>query len=314
MTRFDLDGIDGANPLGFLAALGTIVTSERAFGQKSSRLAWEPRHGAWRPSLFIDHDLDRPDLIEALDTELRASNDQPALGIDKDLSIPVDQFREAAVNAQVAASPSDRLFADLIAAFGSESVQSLANGKPSGKIADTAFRTMSGSGHQHFLGSMRTFVTDTTHEHLEKALFDPWRYDDPVEKHTMRWDPGDDIRYALRWRNPSGDSERKRGGSVWGANRLAIEALTLLPTMPRNRSLATTGFIEGRGIRGAYWTWPVWEGELGMDTIRSVLALEELRHQNPDRAALAARGVREVYRAQRITQGKFRNFGVATPV
>lgn len=313
MTKLDLDGIDGANPLGFLAAIGTLVTSERAFRDQTSRLAWESRHGAWRPTLFLGLSVDRPDFVETLDATLKESSSQPALKIGKDLSIPVEDFREAALHAQAAASPSDRLFADLIAAFGCESVQSLANGKPSGKIADTAFRTMSGSGHQHFLGSMQTFVADTTGEHLAKALFDPWRYDDPVEKHTMRWDPGDDIRYALRWRNPSGDSARKRGGSVWGANRLAIEALTLLPTMPRGSFLATTGIVEGRGARGVHWTWPIWRGQLDGDTIRSLLALQELRHPRPNRAALAAQGICEVYRSPRITQGKFRNFGVATP-
>lgn len=312
MTEYDLDGIDGANPLGFLAAIGTVVTSTRAFGQGSSRLTWGARNGAWRPTLALNRDYDRPSLVDAFDAALRQSTEQPALNISDDLNIPVDTFREAAIHAQSVSSASERQFADLITAFGCECVQSRENGRPSGKIADTAFRTMSGSGHQHFLGAMRTFVADTTAQHLEKALFESWRYDDAVEKHTMRWDPGDDIRYALRWRNPSGDSDRKRGGSVWGANRLAIEALTLMPTMPRSDSLSTTGFIEGR--RGTFWTWPIWNGQICVDTIRSLLALSELRSQRPNRNALGARGVVEIYRSRRITQGKFRNFGIASPV
>ena len=312
MTVFDLDGIDGGNPLGFLAAIGTTAVSEQAFGPGAARLAWCQRLGAWRPSLTIAQPLARDELLVCLDARLKASLENPALSLGDNLSLECAEFREKAVEAQQRATPAQRVFADSMAAFGSESVQARLNGKSTGKIADTAFRTMNGSGHQHFLGSIRTFIEDTGVEHLEKALFHAWRYDDAVEKHTMRWDPMDDVRYALRWRNPSGDPERRQGGSVWGANRLAIEALPLFPTAPRHAALETTGFRARRGS-GTSWTWPIWDGALGLDTIRSLLALDALQADEPNRDRLLRRGIVEVFRCQRMTQGKFRNFGTATP-
>ncbi|NEV60666.1 type I-G CRISPR-associated protein, Cas3-extension family [Thiorhodococcus minor] len=313
MTGFDLDGIHGSNPLGFMAALGTVAACDRSFPHDAARLSWHQSQGAWRPTLSLDRPLTREDLLAGLDAQLKTLSANPAVNLGDNLSLDCADFRQKAVLAQQSATPEQRDFADFMAAFGSESVQSKLNGKPTGKIADTAFRTMNGSGHQHFLGSIRTFIEDTKVEHLEKALFHAWRYDDPVEKHTMRWDPMDDVRYALRWQNPSGDRERKQTGSVWGANRLAIEALPLFPTAPRHTALETTGFRARRGS-GTLWTWPIWEGDLTVDTIRSVLALAELQASEPNRDGLVRHGIVEVFRCKRITQGKFRNFGMAIPV
>ena len=51
-----------------------------------------------------------------------------------------------------------------------------------------------------------------------------------------------------------------------------------------------------------------------MDVVRSLLSMAELQEPEPDHAVLRARGVVEVYRNQRITTRKFRNFTVASPV
>lgn len=312
-TTIPLDGIDGANPLGFLAAVGTLVTLSRAPDAEHAALGWEARGGAWRPVIKV-RDISEPGiLIDRLTRALPQTEQSPAFSIGDDLNIPCETFRNSALEAAATAAPNDRRFGDFMAAFASDVIEATVNGKPNGAIADTAFRTMSGAGHQHFLGAMRTFVRDTTAEHLEKALFQPWTYDDPAEKHSMRWDPFDDVRYALRWRNPSGDPERRAGGSVWGANRLAIEALPLFPTAPQHGGLSTTGFTD-RPRQGTFWTWPIWRPSVSADLVRSLVALRELQRSEPQRARLVPRGIVEVYRSQRITQGKYRNFTHGTPV
>ncbi|MDQ3776997.1 MAG: Arc family DNA-binding protein [Pseudomonadota bacterium] len=312
MTDIILIGLNGGNPLAYLAALGAFRTSSLQWPKVPIRMAWEQDTGGWHPRLNLGIEISEDEWLAGISSALRSMVGHPALALADDLAIPCAHFRNAALAAQTAAKPKDRCFADFIAAFGSEIVETKENGKTTGKISDTAFRTMSGSGHQHFLGTMRTFVNDTEDTHLRKAVFAPWYYDDPIEKHTMRWDPIDDVRYALQWRNPSGDPERKEGGSMWGANRLAIEALPLLPTAPRGKDLETTGFTRRRE-QGLAWTWPTWSGALSLDTVRSLLALPALQEQSPDRKKLGAVGVVEVYRCQRITQGKFRNFTPALP-
>lgn len=121
--------------------------------------------------------------------------------------------------------------------------------------------------------------------------------------------PQDDRRYALRWHEPSGDPIR----TVRGANRLAIEALPVFPTAPVGQELNTTGFTQRRG-KGVFLTWPIWKPMIELDIVRSLLAHSELQSERPNRKKLSKMGIAEIYRSQRITQGKFRNFTQSYPV
>src|ERR1039458_9722673 len=49
MTEHTLKALQGSNPLGFLAGLGTLVLASRKFGPAQPRLAWHaaPPHAAW---------------------------------------------------------------------------------------------------------------------------------------------------------------------------------------------------------------------------------------------------------------------------
>jgi len=312
MNEFVLKGLDGGNSLGFLAALGVLRASTLAWPERAVRLAWSDQHGGWRPRLFLHPGIEEDAWLEGLDSFLRDASGHDAFKLADDLNVPIPTFRKIALEVARQSQPDERRHADLLAAFGSDAVEAEANGKKTGAMADTALRTMSGAGHQHFFGFVRVLIADTRIEHLRAALLIPWQYTDPVENHTMRWDPMDDVRYALRWRNSSGDPERKKGGTVWGANRLAIEALALLPTAPTHGRLQTTGFTQRKG-QGAIWTWPIWTAPIGQDVVRSLLALTQLQEPSPDRNRLAAMGIAEVYRCQRITQGKYRNFTPAVP-
>jgi len=231
----------------------------------------------------------------------------PALALADDLTLSCTDFRDAALVARENSSLANRSQTDFLAAFGSEGVESEQNGKKTGRISDTALRTMSGAGHQHFLGFMRALVEITQTDDLHSALFRYWSYTDPGP--SLRWDPIDDRRYALRWREPSGDAVK----TVRGANRLAIEALPLLPTMPMHGRLETTAFTQRKG-KGVFWTWPIWTVPATLDIVRSLLSLSELQLEKPHRHELNAVGVTEIYRCQRITQGKYRNFTPARPV
>ncbi len=313
MSEFQLAGVTANNLLGYMAALGTLRTTTLAWPKSQARMHWYTTDGTWTPLLTLNADISQLSLIAGLHMQLQKSQEMKAFALGDDLKLPVADYRDALVRAQQTSQPQLRSDIDFLAALGSDVIQSQLNGKPTGQIADTAFRTMSGAGHQHFLGTMRTFITDTTETHIDKTLFHTWLYDDPLEKHSLRWDPIDDIRYALRWDNPSGDSERKTGGSMWGAYRLAIEALPMFPTMPVGMRLVTTGFTD-QARRPTRITWPVWQGGAGMNCIESMLALAQLQDTKPDRDHLGARGITEVFRCERITQGKYRNFTSAHPV
>lgn len=302
-----LRGLDGANPLAFLAALGTLRVLTRAAVGLQSRMAWRVHQGAWRPCLHLSSPLTEEQFAQRVSDACDRLKCEAALALDDDLSVSTETYRAFVKAAADTARRGDFAHAEFAACFASEALVN-----ENGTVQDTALRTMSGAGHQHFLKTMRSLVGETRLHHLQKALFVRWPYDDPVRNMTLRWDPADDTRYALRWSDPSGDPERQRGGTMWGANRLAIEGMPLLPVTPRMRQLETTGFRTS-GSRGTFWTWPIWETPTELDSVRSLLALSDLQGESPDRNSLSVRGVVEVFRSQRLTVGKFRNFTWGVP-
>ncbi len=306
-----LSGLCADNPLGYLAALGLLRTVTLAAEEERFEMGWELVKGHWQPRLWCSTVFERSSIIELLDRQLKESKHLEAFGLGKNLTINIADFRNALVYSQLSASAKDRRNADFLAAFGSEIIESQLNRKPTGQIADTDFRTMSGAGHQHFLETINRFINDTQPCHLEKSVFEPWIYSDPLKNYSMRWDPIDDNRYALRWDNPSKDSTRSTSGSVWGGNRLAIEALPLFPTQPRQNKLETTGFSKHNGA--VELTWPVWSFPIDLSVIRSLLSLPQLQYQQPNRELLFHLGIVEVFRSQRIAKEKYRNFAKAKP-
>ena len=295
-----LRGLDGGNPLGFLAAVGTLRILALAEADVGWRMRWCGFNGNWVPVLTVDRTVSQEELVELLFVALRRDS-TPEFDFAKNLSVDCATFRKVARNAQGDASQRGRRFADFVAAFGCEIIQSR-DGK---SIQDTALRTMGGAGHQHFIGTMKELVVKTESDDLYKSLFESWDYTD--DKLGLRWDPQEDRRYALRWSNPSGDVVK----TMRGANRLAVEALPLLPTMPRDGRIETTGFTTRDRV--TTFTWPIWRGVASFDAVRSLLSLAEFQRSEPDRRILQSRGVVEVYRSQRITVGKYRNFTVAQP-
>ncbi len=301
MKGITLTGLNGANPLGFLAALGVLSALHDLDGRV--QVSWRA-DTEWHPVLHTPEDLDEDGLVGQIAAALAGQSvgafEVPSGVVDKpvadNLTVSGTAFRE------FASSQTTSRGLDFASAFACDALVD-----ENGRVLDTAFRTMSGAGHQHFLKSMRDLAVGTTPAHIREALFGPWQYDD--DPPIMRWDPSDDRRYALRWREPSGDPIR----TVRGANRLAIEGLRFFPAMPLGRRLETTGIIGSRAS-DTYFTWPIWTCAIGAPVIRSLLAMPELRAPSPTvepstRADLLARGIVGVFRSQRITVGKFRNFG-----
>ncbi len=306
-AQIELRGIDGSQLLGFLAALGTLRMA--TLMQPSSvlplrpRLSWGTPHSMTTPIIQLPWECDRQDFAVQLAESLRLSSSRTEFSFAVDLSVAHEVFREFSIQVADASTEVDRAGVDFAAAFGSD-----AQWKDAVTISDTAFRTMAGAGHQHFLGFMSNILRTVEAAHVSKSLYSDWRYDDPVEKLTMRWDPIDDVRYALRWRNPSGDPIRRSQGSVLGANALAIMALPLFPTVPQSDGLETTAF-RGRRASSTFVAWPLWSQSLTIDSVRSFLAMDCGKLSLLERTAA---GINRCFRAQRLTIGKVRNFSPAS--
>lgn len=295
-----LPGLDGANPLGFLAALGTLRTLSESKAYGTVKMFWQAA-GTWVPVIATDTPCTEETLVETLLTALSAGEGLEPFTLGEDLNVSPEVFRAYALSVCQRSTASSRRAVDFVAAFGCDGVAE------ENVIKDCELRTMSGAGHQHFLGFMRQLMQTTTREHLRTALLARWSYED--DGPSMRWDPEDDRRYALRWKEPSRDKVQ----TVRGANCLAVQGLSLLSSVPTGHGLRTTGF-SGLRVRNTFWSWPIWVLPIAMDAVRSLLAYPSLAAPSPNAAHLSRLGVAQVFRSQRLTVGKFRNFAPARAV
>lgn len=294
-----LRGLDGANPLGFLAALGVAITSH-GFSQEV-RLSWSVEQGGWHPMLWNCGD-DKEQFLEALHKTLKSVSMAP-FEIDKKLPFATDSFLSALRKAQEKAAPKDRRTTDFLAAFGSEIHED------KGVFKDTSFRMVrSGDSSGQGLPAYALAIHKATDKDaLRRALFEPWDYRD--DDFSLRWDPLEDQRYALRWNDPS----KAAKNTMRGANALALQALMLFPTQPQSNGTATTGFFKA-SQRREFFSWPIWDQPLSLDVIRSLLYLADLHRDAPPRTDLVARGIVEIYHCERVAPNKYyKNFTPAIP-
>ena len=299
-------GISASNPLAFMAAVGAFRLISQGQTQTYYRLGWTEYQGSWVPHVTCDgKPLPKPDVMQRIETALQEANANPVADLES-IAISADAFRDWTLEivGHGEAQIRDRL--DFLAGLSSHSWGGTE------RLQETDFRV---SRSHEFMKFMRILIKDTTASHIEKSLYQSWTYADPIETHSMRWEPKEDAlsRYALRWDNPGdGNPERKKSGSEWGANRLAIEALPWFPTMPRQSGPVTTGFSQDKRRR-LFFSWPVWKAPLSPDCIRSLLAQDLTNYDNAYERAEAL-GVATVFRSERLIRDKYRNFSESTPV
>jgi hypothetical protein len=127
---------------------------------------------------------------------------------------------------------------------------------------------------------------------------------------SFRWDPDEDVRYALMAGDPT-DAAYK-AGTQHGANRLAAIGLAALTLVPETRAGRVRPSIIGgaSGAGGFSFAWPIWREPATLSSIRALLAHPDLRKPG----ALAHLGVDHVMAARRISVGKFTNFSRARPI
>lgn len=298
--RICLTGISGANPLGFLAALGAFRVLSNC-SDRELTMGWEMSAGRWRPYI-TGLSGSQSEICDSLHSHLqdsawtklfRAIGDNLTISPMRFSDIAVEFFSETIDNLSVSAESLD-----MLAALGTDTVHQ-PHSKDRSLMQDTALRTMSGAGHQHFIKFILSIIATTGESHYQSTLFETWRYTDEGRGLNLRWDPIDDRRYATRWKNPSSDASV----TMRGANRLAIEALPLMTVALVGQRAETTGFHSNN------WIWPIWDGELGLPVVSTVLQMASLEGRDAKaRQELASRGVVERFMSRRITVGKFRNF------
>lgn len=311
--RHRLPGLEPDNLLAFLALLGLLHALEAARPEWRPRAAWDLDNPPLRPVLVTAEPQSEGAIGEAAAQGARALAAQyhfPAEAANadaqRDLNYSMVQARELLTEATVG---RNRERAGLWAALMSD-----AAGKD-GVIEATPLCLLFGQGHQHFLdrlsgvpqmaapptrGRGNDAVQLTDSDTIVEALFQPWTRQDPTP--SFRWDPGEDVRYALRAEDPSGD----KSTTQHGANRLATLGLPTLTVAPMQRGNRVRLQLIG-GVTGGEFSvaWPIWRDPASLAAIRVMLTHPDLVI-GP--AGLTHLGVEQVYRSRRINVGKFTNF------
>jgi hypothetical protein len=314
-----LNGLEPDNLLAFLALLGLLRSLERDDRKRAEHEKIHP--GAkWdidclpvRPVLVLAQELSVEEVLMRVSNGIEALAAANEFNARKDLNYTRGECRELLVNEARSATRESREHVDVLASLMSDSA--IKDGKE--KVVDpTPLCLLFGQGHQHFLerladvprtiappprGRGRQATPVSAIECLGEALFESWRRADPTP--SFRWDPEEDIRYALMAGDPT-DSAYK-GGTQHGANRLGAIGLGVLTLVPETRAgRVRPSIIGGASERGFSFAWPIWRERATLAAIRALLGHPKLREPG----ALAHLAVVDVVVARRISVGKFMNF------
>lgn len=317
-----LDGLEPDNLLAFLALLGLLRALQAADSTLSPRAAWDIHTPPLRPRLILARALTQEEVTESAVKGVNALSVSYGFGNRKDLNYSREECRALLEQEARAARFDARERADLLAALMSDAAAKSDNEE---LIDSTPLCLLLSQGHQHFLERLarvprelapplrrrgRRTVRLSASKCLGETLFAPWRRNDPTSCSSFRWDPEEDVRYALMAGDPTQSAYKK--GTQLGANCLAVLGLAGLTLVPETRAGRVRPNIVG-GIPGAdgfSFAWPIWRDPATYAAIRALLAHPHLLTPG----ALAHLGVDHVMVARRIFVARYWNFSRARPL
>lgn len=304
MNEISLPALEGANPLGFLAALGVLDAVSAT--TPSATLRWTDE---LVPHAVFGGVADRDALLDALDRDREQWTSNPMLGFPAegpltDAKPDRNRLRDW---FEFVSGPdgSESAAAHLCAIVAEWALDGNQRAKPT-HLHFTA-------GQQQFLGMVRELASDVDRDRLEEALFGPWRYDSPLP--SLSWDSRGERLYAVRGINPS---KEKRLG-VPGAEWLAFRGLVFYPVARRaSGSLRTTACDDS--WKSSAFRWPLWWVSATRAVVGSLVADQTLVSKeaasNVKGADLKARGILSLRESliRRSDQGGYGSFAASVEV
>ena len=312
-----LTGLEGGNPLSFLAALGVLDVCTRA--GLAVGLRWTDD---LVPTAVLQGSVSMDDLLDCVAVDQAAFADAAVLRGPPDHRLtdakpPKDVLRTwahlvgATPGHPVTQGAADQdLFVSLVA-------EGAADRTARGGAKPTHLHFS--AGQQQFLQLAQGLAVTVSRAQVEQALVGPW-VPDPAAK-TFGWNAGGERVFAFRATDPSGERRPGYPGPDW----LAFRGLSFLPVVTargRDALVLLTTACES-GWKTSSFRWPLWGMPLGGEEVRSLIGSlvpqPARRDSRPvalsatDIADLRARGVLRVLRAPitRSDQGGYGSFGGA---
>ena len=309
-TSYRLDGLEPDNPLAFMALLGLLRVLEETRPEWHVRISWTVNEPPLRPALRVPEEVNHDAIVHAAAEGLKVLAQFHDFSGRKGLLFSPEEAATS-LNEATKSAHQNRYAADLWAALLCNGVISR-DGK---KVKPTPFCMMFGQGHQHFLERLARVPKEEVPQRrgkgqnkiseadcLSEALFKAWKR--PDETSSFRWDPNEDVRYALRAHNPTNSKTKET--TQHGANRLAaigLSSLTVAPTLRLGH--VDLSVMGGHRLRSEFlFQWPIWEAPISLATIRSLLCHPNLQNHYTQ----ASLGIIEIRQARQISVGKYKNF------
>lgn len=300
MNETRLTGLEGTNPLGFLAALGVQVSF--ASEPERPRLWWSDDV---TPRAVVDGDFTIERIADRAREVFAQWKGSPALNPTRpdgalmpkgdELKLTGDDLRAYVSQARLC-KPGSGLIAALVA---EGSLDNQGAAKPS----DLYFT----AGQMKFLNMARQVLGEASREDVIAGLEGPWTYGSKLP--SLMWDVRDDRVYALAAGAPAKDKKKTNPGP----EALAILGLSLYPVFGgRNRTL--TQGCSGSWKTGWY-SWPLWRKPASPDAVKTLLAHAYAFDRQPvaeeRRRWLRSWGIDRIYRSpiRRSEQGGSGTFG-----
>lgn len=290
MQPLQLDGIDGQHLWGFLTALGSLSLLDKHAcmeGLEVPRLAFVDNGMA---TLYTSVDKDK--LAAVLSSQLQGFRPYLEATLES-VKKPADFTRASYENiAQQSTSATIDFLAGLACVVGEDAFES-------------TLCAANGASHQNLIQSMRDVLKLLKEEHVQLALFEPWRKDYRVpadqrkrfelgtRKPTLRLDPSDERLYALRFSNPTTTDDFH---TELGAQALAIPAFALLPVVPTKQAVTVASVRRRQRVT---FSWALWSTPATLRTVRSFV-WEGVGHPRVQRE----RGVFAAFSADRVSGAK----------
>ena len=255
-----LTGLEGTNPLGFLAALGVQVLFDSE--DQQPRLWWSEDV---IPHAVVSSEFDVGRIVEQALVVFPQWLESPALNpgfgtkVNDTAKFPPDQILIYLERTR-APEPGNRLAAAVVAEGSLDGAGKVA------KPTDLYFT----AGRLKFLKIARDILTGADRDTLVEGLAGPWTYSSHLS--SLGWDTTDDRIYALAAANPA--KEKKLTNP--GPEALAILGLSLHAVYAgrdlRGRDRTLTQGCAGPWRRGGTYTWPLWTQPATPRAVRSLLA------------------------------------------
>lgn len=269
MNTITIAGLNGDQPIGFLAALGMLRILSR--NNPNTRMGWTEVDASWCPYFAREStELSLDCVAEELSAALQALSTEGDHGVahfgDK-IGVDPSVFRSHAqrsVTRWIDGARQDSIDRDdpslvssMMVAMGCDVVL---DGNE--KVANTPLSFSNGASGQYLLKDFREAASLCTDDRIKGTL------EGTPELHqitSLNWDPRDQRAAAHRWIDPATDNAEVDPG----INALAFIGLSYFPAIPGSKITSVGWAIhdERRGLR-----WPIWEPLLSSPSVSATMA------------------------------------------